>query len=67
MTIKAALMIHEIRPSVPNDQNGMVLELYGSGENRVRIFIPLKLFEPLKKMLEEATAVIEARNSSTRH
>lgn len=65
--MKAALRIHEIRPRVPKDQNGVILELQGSGKNEVRIFIPSELFEPLKKTLDDAAAVIEARNSPTRH
>ena len=67
MTIKAAFNVHTIRPKVPSDQNGVVLELFDSKENEVRIFIPEKLFEPLKNTLDTAAAVIEARNSPTRH
>ena len=67
MVIKAAFSIHTIRPSVPSDQNGVVLELLDTKDNEVRIFIPRKLFEPLKKTLEDAAAVIEARNSPVRH
>ena len=67
MVIKAAFNVHTIRPKVPKDQNGVVLELLDSKDNEVCIFIPAKLFEPLKETLERAAAVIEARNSPTRH
>ncbi len=52
---------------VPRDRNGVVLELFDSKENECPIFIPLELFESLKGTLEKAAAVIEARNSPTRH
>ena len=67
MAKKAAFKVHTIRSIAPRDQNGVVLELLDSKENELPIFIPAKLIEPLKKMLENAAAVIEARNSPTRH
>ncbi len=67
MAIRAAFNVHTIRSIVPRDQNGVVLELLDSKENECPIFIHLELFESLKGTLEKAAAVIEARNSPTRH
>ena len=68
MAIKAAFRVHTIRPVVPSEHDGVVLEFLDSKEKtKARIFIPVKLFEFLKKTLEDAAAVIEARNSPTRH
>ena len=67
MAIRAAFNVHTIRLLVPRDRNGVVLELLDKKGTECPIFIPLELFESLKETLEKAAAVIEARNSPTRH
>ena len=67
MTIKVAFRVHGYRSRVPDNQNGMVLELLDTEKNELNIFIAAKLFEPLKETLEKAAAVLEARSSPIRH
>ena len=63
MTIKSAFRVSKISARVPIEADGVVLEVFDLRGNEIRIFLPVRSFDSFRRTLDNATEVIEAKNS----